>query len=44
MEVYGYIYLIRNNIDNKLYIGQTAYSFDSRYRNNVEKETKNNEK
>lgn len=41
MEVYGYIYLLKNNINNKLYIGQTINGFDSRYRNNVEKETKN---
>lgn len=33
--VYGYIYLIRNKINNKLYIGQTINNFDKRYANNI---------
>lgn len=39
--VYGYIYLIRNNINGKLYIGQTIRSFDSRYKGGVYNATKN---
>ena len=38
-KIYGYIYLIRNTINNKLYFGQTIYEqgFYKRYRNgNIE--------
>jgi len=37
MDMYGVIYLIRNLINNKLYIGQTIEKggFDRRYRNNL---------
>lgn len=31
LEVYGVIYKITNNINNKVYIGQTTRSFDRRY-------------
>lgn len=31
MEVYGVIYKIQNNIDGKVYIGQTTYGFNKRY-------------
>lgn len=41
MNPYGYIYIIRNNINQKLYVGQTTIGFDERYRNNIEKNTKN---
>lgn len=40
-EIYGYIYTIRNKINNKLYIGQTTDNFDRRYSRNVEKYTSN---
>lgn len=40
-EIYGVIYLIRNEINSKVYIGQTVRSFDERYYNNVAKYTKN---
>lgn len=30
-RVYGIIYLIRNNVNNKLYFGQTVRGFNSRY-------------
>ena len=30
-NIYGFIYLIRNNINNKVYIGQTINGFKKRY-------------
>ena len=33
--IYGYIYLIRNKVNNKIYIGQTINNFDKRYGNNI---------
>ncbi|CUP74269.1 NUMOD3 domain-containing DNA-binding protein [Clostridium baratii] len=43
MRKYGVIYLIRNNINNKIYIGQTAVKggFDRRYCHDLEKNTHN---
>lgn len=41
MNTYGYIYKIRNLIDNKIYIGQTIYDFKHRYHNNIEHYTHN---
>lgn len=41
MEVYGYIYLLKNNINNKLYIGQTINGFDKRYMGNIALNTHN---
>ena len=41
MEVYGYIYLLRNNINNKMYFGQTINSFDKRYMSNIASNTHN---
>lgn len=37
MQKYGVIYLIRNNINNKIYIGQTIQDFDKRYSSGIEK-------
>lgn len=34
MSIYGYIYIIRNKINNKIYIGQTCRDFNKRYRYN----------
>lgn len=41
MERYGVIYKITNNVNNKIYIGQTIHSFDKRYCNDLYKYTKN---
>lgn len=43
LEVYGIIYLIRNKINNKIYIGQTTEKggFKRRYRNDLYKNTHN---
>ena len=41
MKIYGVIYLIRNIINNKIYVGQTTNTFDVRYSNNLEKYTSN---
>ena len=38
---YGIIYLIRNKLNNKIYIGQTTRTFDERYGNDVYKFTHN---
>lgn len=40
-EIYGYIYLIRNKINNKCYIGQTTSNFKERYSYNLIKRTHN---
>ena len=40
-EIYGYIYLIKNIVNEKLYFGQTIKSFDVRYKGNLEKNTNN---
>lgn len=40
-EIYGYIYLIKNKINNKLYFGQTVQTFDERYHKDLEKNTNN---
>lgn len=34
-EVYGWIYVITNQLDNKKYIGQTTIGFDKRYTKNL---------
>lgn len=34
-KVYGYIYLIRNTVNGKVYVGLTTKDFDSRYRKNL---------
>ena len=41
MEKYGIIYLVVNNVNNKVYVGQTVFTFKKRYKNNFVKETKN---
>lgn len=40
-EIYGIIYMVRNKINDKKYIGQTINSFKERYRGNLEKYTEN---
>ena len=39
--IYGYIYLIRNKVNNKIYIGQTINSFDKRYKGGLYNATSN---
>lgn len=43
-EIYGYIYLITNKLDNKVYVGQTTQKggFDRRYKHNILDYTHNN--
>lgn len=41
MIIYGYIYLVRNKTNNKIYIGQTINGFDKRYSNNIAINTSN---
>lgn len=40
-NVYGYIYMIRNTVNGKIYFGQTKNSFKKRYGSNFEKHTHN---
>lgn len=40
-EFYGYIYLIKNTVNGKLYFGQTIQGFKKRYVGNLEKYTEN---
>lgn len=32
IEVYGIIYMIKNKVNNKVYIGQSIHSFKRRYK------------
>lgn len=41
-NIYGYIYIIKNKVNNKLYIGQTTNSFKERYGYNLKNNTHNN--
>ena len=41
MEKYGIIYKIRNIVNNKIYIGQTVFTFKQRYRHDLLKNTHN---
>lgn len=34
IEIYGVIYIIKNKVNNKMYIGQTTKGFDKRYETN----------
>ena len=40
-NVYGYIYMIKNTVNGKIYFGQTIHDFDSRYMGDIEKHTHN---
>ena len=40
MEVYGYVYMVRNKVNGKIYFGITEDDFDTRYRGSI-KNTKN---
>ena len=41
MEVYGYVYLVKNLVNGKMYFGITINDFDTRYHKNIEKYTHN---
>ena len=41
MEVYGYVYMVRNKVNGKIYFGITENDFDTRYRKNIAKYTHN---
>lgn len=41
VEIYGIIYKIKNQINGKIYIGQTIHGFNRRYKNNLEGYTSN---
>ena len=38
----GFIYVIRNDVNNKLYIGQTTYNLDRRWQQHLSKSKTNN--
>jgi group I intron endonuclease len=40
-EVCGYVYMVRNKVNSKLYFGITENDFDTRYRNDIAKYTHN---
>lgn len=40
-NVYGYIYMIKNTVNGKIYFGQTIRDFDSRYMGDIAKHTHN---
>lgn len=40
-DVYGYVYMVRNKINNKLYFGITINNFNTRYDGNIAKYTHN---
>lgn len=40
-NIYGYVYMVRNKINNKLYFGITENDFDTRYSGNIAKYTHN---
>ena len=41
MEIYGYVYMVRNKINGKIYFGITIYNFYIRYKGNIAKYTHN---
>ena len=41
MEIYGYVYMVRNKINGKIYFGITIYNFYIRYCGNIAKHTHN---
>lgn len=41
MEVYGYVYMVRNKVNGKLYFGITEDDFDTRYGGSIAKHTHN---
>ena len=41
MEIYGYIYMVKNLINGKIYFGITENDFDTRYRGNIAINTSN---
>ena len=40
-QIYGYVYLVKNLIDGKMYLGITEDDFDTRYSGNIAKNTHN---
>lgn len=41
MEIYGYVYMVKNLINGKIYFGITENDFDTRYRGNIAINTSN---
>ena len=41
MKAYGYVYMVRNKVNGKLYFGITIYDFKKRYDGNISKYTHN---
>ena len=41
VEIYGYIYMVKNLINGKIYFGKTIHNFDIRYKRNILKNTHN---
>lgn len=37
MKKYGSIYIIKNNINDKVYIGQTTNTIEERFKNHIKK-------
>lgn len=40
-EIYGYIYMVKNLVNGKIYFGKTVNDFDTRYNGNITKYTHN---
>ena len=41
MEIYGYVYMVRNKVNGKIYFGITEDDFDTRYRSDIATHTHN---